>query len=88
MAKKAVKKAPRKRGRPAGSKNRDVKSVEVLESCCPKCGSQKRAAYFNRREQELVGTTRDGRLFKKVIWRRTKCLSCDQFRDDKTYEYI
>lgn len=83
-----AKKAANKRGRPAGSKNRDVKSVEVIGSACPACNSQKREAYFNRREQELVGTTRDGRLFKKVIWRRTKCLSCGQYRDDKTYDYL
>jgi nitrate reductase cytochrome c-type subunit len=30
---------------------------------------------------------RDGNVFEKVTWRRTKCLDCGQHRDDRTYTY-
>ena len=75
-----------KRGRPKGSRNRNVDVVEVIESRCEKCGSGERENYINKRTLPLSGRTMDGRLYTSVTWRRTRCLKCGQWRDDKTYD--
>lgn len=76
-----------KRGRPKGSKNKSVPTIDVVKSVCPTCGSSKRSPYFNKREKCFIGVDRDGNVFEKVTWRRTKCLDCGQHRDDRTYTY-
>ena len=82
MAKKTT---PRKRGRPKGSRSKKVESVVVQESRCTKCGSTRRSKYINKRVLRLSGVRPDGTVYESVTWRRTKCLDCDQWRDDKTY---
>jgi hypothetical protein len=61
--------------------------VNIVErSRCKKCGSVNRAPYFNVRRLDYAGVTPDGRTYKQVVWRRTRCLDCGQYRDDKSYE--
>lgn len=76
----------RRPGRPAGSTTKEVPVATVATSSCAKCGSTKRSAYFNRRTIENAGRTADGTPYKRIVWRRTKCLSCGQVRDDRTFE--
>lgn len=52
---------------------------------CPKCHSVKRERYHRVRSREISGTTRDGRRYTRVTWRRTKCRSCGQCRVDVEY---
>ena len=84
MAKKKV--ARKKAGRPKGSANKVVDTLEVDASRCGRCGSTRRTKYTNHRKISISGVTRSGRIYDKVVWRRTKCLNCGQWRDDKTFE--
>jgi ribosomal protein L32 len=53
-------------------------------SKCPKCGSTRRAPYWQKVERAISGV-KDGKLYSKVVWRRTKCLDCGQHRRDKSF---
>lgn len=59
--------------------------VEVIPSACPKCGSTKRTGYNAVKEREISGTTRDGRKYQRIQWKRTKCSDCGQNRVDVFY---
>lgn len=77
----------KKTGRPSGAANRRVKQAEGQLTRCT-CGSTQRTPYFNRREHAIAGlhpTT--GEPFTSIVWRRTSCQDCGQFRDDKHYVY-
>ena len=73
------------RGRPAGSKNRQVDQVDAPPpTACPKCQSTKRTAYFNPRTVEASGIDqKTGQVYTSVTFRRTRCCDCGQFRDDR-----
>lgn len=72
------------RGRPRGSPNHQVEQIELPASICPKCGSTRRAPYFNRREVTVAGVcSKTGMAYTAVIWRRTVCLDCGQHRVDR-----
>ncbi len=62
--------------------------VDAAVTACPKCGSTERTGYNNKTEVEraIAGTTRDGRPFTHVVWRRTKCKECNQHRVDRCHE--
>jgi hypothetical protein len=73
-----------KKGRPKGSTNREVEQVAVPATACPKCGSTRRAPYFNRREIPYAGTCfLTGQVYTSIIVRRCSCVDCGQFRDDR-----
>lgn len=61
-------------------------TIQISGSRCPKCHSTERTEYYGTIRRPLVGIDSLGRAYTHVIWRRTKCLSCGQFRIDKTYE--
>jgi hypothetical protein len=82
----------KKAGRPAGSKNRQYDQATVpavldttTETKCPRCGSTDREPYFHKTEQEIDGI-HEGQIYTRVVWRRTKCRACEQYRSDKSYE--
>lgn len=77
----------KRRGRPAGSKTKQVPTVAVPASRCPHCGSTNRGEYTNRREFDHEGTTPEGAPYNRVVWRRTSCQDCGQSRDDRTFEF-
>lgn len=85
----AAKKPAKKRGRPKGSKtSRDV--VVVEPSRCEKCDSTERSAYFGTPrviEYASGGLDSKGKPFNRVVFRRCRCLSCGQIRQDKSQEY-
>ena len=53
---------------------------------CPKCGGARRAPYWGRQEQKYGGTTSEGRVYRRIVRRRTRCLDCGQVRIDRNYE--
>lgn len=74
----------KRRGRPAGSRN-EVPAVIVIEpSRCPACGSLSRSEYWGRSVEKYDGM-HNGRRFRKIIRRRTRCLDCGQLRIDKQF---
>ena len=36
--------------------------------------------------KDIQTGAKSGRIYEKVVWRRTKCLKCGQWRADKTFE--
>lgn len=64
---------------------RNYEHAEGVVTSCPSCGSTERAGYFAKQEQEVSGV-RDGKPYTHVVWRRTSCTACGQFRIDKTFE--
>ena len=83
-----AKKTTKKRGRPKGKGNAQVQTVDVRLSRCNKGGSTERSKYYQKRELALTGINQDGEIYNRVIWRRTRCLECDQIRDDRTYIFV
>ena len=75
----------RKAGRPRGAKTKKAESVDTITSTCPKCGSSKRSKYTQHRRLDSSGRLPSGLVFCAVIWRRTKCLNCGQWRDDREF---
>lgn len=76
-----------KAGRPAGSKNNPVDTVEAKATRCKECGSTEREKYFNRREFESAGVdVHTGEPYTHTVWRRTKCMNCGQHRVDRHRE--
>lgn len=74
------------KGRPPGAKNRDVDQADGQLTSCAKCGSTRRAKYFNRRDLAIAGIhPQTGREFTKIVIRRTSCLDCGQHRDDRHF---
>lgn len=76
------------RGRPQGSKNLVVDEVHVVLTRCQKCGSTNRGRYVNPRVSLSAGTDDNGRPYTRIVWRRTQCLDCGQWRDDIAREYV
>jgi hypothetical protein len=91
--------APKRVGRPKGSKNA-VDVVVVERSHCPKCGSSRRSEYWGRMVQRCPGLRTDATLrssdasslrstsgtpYSSIIRRRCRCLDCGQVRIDKEY---
>lgn len=74
------------KGRPAGSENRQYDYVDASVTRCRKCGSTERTRYEQTRELSQDGTTPDGLPFTHVVWRRTCCKACGQWRIDRFYE--
>jgi hypothetical protein len=64
----------------------DQSKSELTLSRCPKCMSTDRTKYHNVREMPMLGKTAAGQPFNTIVWRRTKCTSCGQFRVDRSYE--
>lgn len=80
-AKAAKPPAKRKRGRPAGSKTQDADVVLIAADVCQKCGSANREKYYGRTTTPgATGVMPDGRPFRGVEIRRTKCTDCGQAR--------
>jgi hypothetical protein len=72
------------KGRPKGSANRDVDQVDAPATACPKCGSTRREAYFNRRDLAVQGVCfLTQKPYTSIIIRRTSCSDCGQHRDDR-----
>jgi hypothetical protein len=74
------------KGRPAGSENRRYDHVDASGTRCRKCGSTERTRYEQTREIAQDGTTPDGLPFTHIVWRRTCCKACGQWRIDRFYE--
>ncbi len=74
------------KGRPAGSENRQYDHVDASGTRCQKCGSTERTRYEQTREIAQSGTTSAGLPFTHVIWRRTCCKTCGQWRIDRFFE--
>jgi hypothetical protein len=73
-----------KKGRPRGSRNREVEQVDSPATTCPKCGSTCRDAYFNRRTLKVQGVCfLTKQPYTSIIIRRTRCGDCGQYRDDR-----
>lgn len=76
-----------KRRRAAGKPQpRRTPTVEISGSRCPQCNSTERTPYYATVRRPISGVDALGRRYTAIIWRRTKCVSCGQFRCDKTYE--
>jgi hypothetical protein len=75
-------------GRPKGSRSLPHDDVPVVTitpaSRCPQCGSPRREKYYARRVSDIPGTI-DGQPFRRIVWRRCRCLECGQVRIDKEY---
>jgi len=67
------------KGRPKGAKNCKRKLTTSLPAACPVCNSTRRQPYKDGIVAEYYMTGEiDGRPYNRVIWRRTRCLDCDQ----------
>jgi hypothetical protein len=76
---------PPKPGRPKGSKNHDVDTVDAPPTACRKCKSTRRAPYWNKRVVEVSGVDSiTGQVYTAIVYRRTMCEDCGQHRDDRT----
>ena len=66
-----------------GPKLRNEKPAEVVvtASACPHCGSTDREGYAGTRARKLSGVL-NGRPYKVVIWKPTKCRNCGKRRID------
>lgn len=77
--------AGERKGRPPGSPNiTDV--VDVIPSCCRKCGCTERTPYVNAQEMAYGGVTGTGRQYTHIVWRSTRCVECGQGRRDRVFE--
>ena len=74
------------KGRPQGSANKKPDYVTVAPSRCKKCGSTNRTPYTTRQEHEIAGLDAAGNEYTHIVWRRTSCANCGQFRIDRTTE--
>lgn len=78
----------KKKGRPKAARNRAVDQADGDLTACRKCGSTRRAPYFNRRDVEVEGVHLVTRKpYTKIVIRRTSCLDCGQHRDDRHFVY-
>lgn len=78
----------KRKGRPKAARNRAVDQADGDLTACRKCGSTRRAPYFNRRDVEVEGVHLVTRKpYTKIVIRRTSCLDCGQHRDDRHFVY-
>ena len=73
------------KGRPPGSENRQYDQVDAAVTRCRKCGGTDRTPYEQTRELEQAGTRDDG-PYTHIVWRRTQCKACGQWRVDRFFE--
>lgn len=73
----------KKQGRPGGAKN-ITNVTDVEPSRCRKCGSSRRSQYRGTRRREFSGS---GLPYVAVIYRRCRCLDCNQARVDREPVY-
>ena len=74
-------------GRPKGSPNKEIATVVVQPSACPRCGStEKRKVPGTDRDVAYAGVTPDGQGHTHVVWKRYRCAGCGQHRVEKTFE--
>lgn len=87
MAKKKIQ-APATNPKPRAPRAIKPPVVKAVATSCPvpTCGSTEREPYFNVRERAIAGVDQEGKPFTHVVWRRTRCKTCGQTRDDKTFE--
>lgn len=78
----------KKRGRPKGAKTQDVETVEVQQTCCPKCGSTQRSSYIGTPRHVQSSGEHNGLPYNSVTFRRCRCLSCGQLRSEKTFNTL
>lgn len=77
----------RKRGRPAGSKNKKRDVVAGTLTRCRMCGSTDREPYTGEPAMMLCnGVDNDGNAYNVITWRRTSCSLCGQYRVDQFHE--
>ena len=76
---------PKKPGRPPGSKTRKHPAPDATPSRCPKCGSTRRAPYSGRPRIVNHSGVFAGHPYNRIIFRRTKCLDCGQWRVDREW---
>jgi predicted Zn-ribbon and HTH transcriptional regulator len=62
-------------------KREPLPEVEVTPSVCPGCGSTDREGYAGTRARNLTGIL-NGRPYRVVIWKPTKCRNCGKRRID------
>ena len=75
----------RAKGRPKGSRNHQVDTVDAPPTACKKCGSTRRTPYTNKRELPIRGVCIVTRQpYTSIVLRRTSCVDCGQYRDDRT----
>ncbi len=61
-------------------------NVEGTQTRCPKCLSIKRTNYHRVITRRIGGVLRNGEAYDQIVWRRTKCLSCNQGRTERAFE--
>ena len=77
----------RKRGRPAGAKNKQRDVVPGALTRCKMCGSTDRKKYEGEPRVMLsAGVDQDGNDYNVISWRRTSCATCGQHRVDQFFE--
>lgn len=59
--------------------------VDVEVSSCPRCQSTSRIGYHSTKARKITGTTKTGKPYKLVVWKRTQCRNCGQNRVDVFY---
>lgn len=75
---------PRKRGRPAGSKNKPIASETQVEAVkCAACESTERGKYYRTTEDAYIGDRVD---VTHVVRRWCQCSNCGQHRIERTLE--
>lgn len=77
-----------KKGRPKDAKGRHYVTAIAVVSRCPKldCLSTERSAYTKTEEISVIGEE-NGMPYNTVIWRTCQCLSCGQWRRDRSIEF-
>ena len=78
----------RPKGRPKGSKTKQLPIVEIVKSRCPKCHSTERSHYFGVKTRQSSGISPHGNPFNYVSRKRTFCRNCGQARIDVLYENV
>jgi len=74
-------------GRPPGPAEKKPEVVGVLTRC-PKCDSTAREKYGNVKTGKYRGADPvTGKPYNEISWKRTKCKTCGQARNDKYYSW-
>ena len=77
----------RKPGRPKGSKNLQIDDRVTVElSRCKQCQSTERSSYGDHPTVHEITGVHNGQPYKRMVWRRCRCLNCGQWRIDIFYE--
>jgi hypothetical protein len=76
----------RKRGRPKGSKNKNIDPVLVDPPRCKKCGCTEITTL--RTDRKSLKGIRNGEPFNRITYRRIRCTSCKQVGILRFFELI